>query len=89
MSKLLNCYGVIRTYPSDMTTSLGFHVPLTNARAAIALRNYQPTPRVGEDIQRRRARHQPLSLNSDADSEFFNLFDDEVLDAFEGLDSLT
>jgi len=71
-----------------MTTSLGNHVPLTNTKGPVALRNYQPTPRVGEDIQRCRARHKLLSLDSDTNSEVFNFIDDEVLDALEDLDSL-
>lgn len=71
-----------------MTISLGIPVPLTNARSAVTLRNYQPTPRVGEDIQRRRARHKLLGLDSDANSEVFNFIDDEVLDALEDLNSL-
>lgn len=55
----------------------------------MALRNYQPTPRAGEDIQRRRTRHKLLGLDSDANSEVFNFIDDEVFDALEDLDSLT
>lgn len=80
-------FGVISTHPGRLATFLGHHIPLTNTEADMALRNYQPTPRVGEDIQRRSARLELLSLDSDTNSEVFNLIDNEVLDVLKVLDS--